>query len=158
MGTTLVLAVVWEDRLIVGHVGDSRLYLIRDQVPIQVTNDHSFVAEQVRIGAMTAEEAATSAMRNIILRSIGTGPDVEADVTEIPLQAGDVIVICSDGLSGHVSAEEIATYVAGSEAKIYGPSVAAHKLIDLANSRGGRDNITALIVEIVSIVPYESTL
>jgi protein phosphatase len=154
MGTTLTTAVLREDRLTVAHVGDSRAYIIRDGQARQLTHDHSLVAEQVRMGAITAEDAAISPLRNIILRSIGTGPQVEADFYEASMQAGDFLVLCSDGLTGHVSAEEIADYVASASARRRGPSMAAFRLVELANSRGGRDNITVLIVEIVAIHPY----
>lgn len=154
MGTTLTVAVLREDRLTVAHVGDSRAYIIRGGEARQLTHDHSLVAEQVRMGAITAEDAAVSPLRNIILRSIGTGPQVDVDFYEVSVQVGDYLVICSDGLTGHVSAEEIAEYVASPVARRRGPSMAAYRLVDLANIRGGRDNITVLIVEIAAIHPF----
>ncbi|MDR3711111.1 MAG: Stp1/IreP family PP2C-type Ser/Thr phosphatase [Capsulimonadaceae bacterium] len=154
MGTTLTVAVLREDRLTLAHVGDSRAYLVSGEHARQITHDHSLVAEQVRAGTITAEDAANSPLRNIILRSIGTGPIVEADFYEEIVHVGDVLVMCSDGLTGHVSEEEIAEYVGSPQARRRGPSMAAYRLVDLANSRGGRDNITVVIVEIASINPY----
>ncbi len=154
MGTTLTVGVIREDRLTVAHVGDSRAYLVRDGEPRQITHDHSLVAEQVRLGAMTMEDAASSPLRNIILRSIGTGPIVQADFYEERLQVGDYVVICSDGLTGHVAPQELADYVATPDARRRGPSLAAYRLVDLANSRGGRDNITVVVIEVTDISPY----
>ena len=154
MGTTLTVAVLREDRLTVAHVGDSRAYIIREGEARQLTHDHSLVAEQVRMGAITAEDAAVSPLRNIILRSIGTGPQVEADFYEAVVQVGDFLVICSDGLTGHVNAAEIAELVASPAARRRGPSLAAYRLVDLANTRGGRDNITVVIVEVTAIHPF----
>jgi protein phosphatase len=154
MGTTLTVAVLREDRITVAHVGDSRAYVIRDGDAHQVTHDHSLVAEQVRMGAISAEDAAMSPYRNIILRSIGTGPQVEVDFYETALHPGDYLVLCSDGLTGHVTPAEIAEYAASPTGRRCGPSLAAYRLVDLANSRGGRDNITVVIVEIAAIGPY----
>lgn len=154
MGTTLTVGVIREDRLTVAHVGDSRAYVIRDGEPRQLTHDHSLVAEQVRQGAMTLEDAANSPLRNIILRSIGTGPQVQPDFFEEIIQTGDIIVLCSDGLTGHVLPHEIVEIVATQEARRRGPSLAAYRLVDLANTRGGRDNITVVVVEVMGIHPY----
>jgi protein phosphatase len=143
MGTTLTAAVVAEDRVYVGQVGDSRAYLIRDGEARQVTFDHSWVAEQVRAGALTEEEAETSPYRNVITRSIGTQATVEPDVFVEEVKIGDIWVLCSDGLTGHVHAEEIRA-IASSQS----PTEAARQLIELANSRGGRDNITVFVFSV----------
>jgi serine/threonine protein phosphatase PrpC len=148
MGTTMTAAVVAEDRVYVGQVGDSRAYLIRDDAIRQVTFDHSWVAEQVRMGTLTAEEAETSPYRNVITRSIGTQPEVEPDVFVEEARAGDVWVLCSDGLTGHVQDEEIRLI-----ASTQPPTEAARQLIELANSRGGRDNITVLVFAIRDLIP-----
>jgi protein phosphatase len=156
MGTTLTVAVLREDRITIAHVGDSRAYLIRDGETRQITHDHSLVAEQVRQGAMTLEDAANSPLRNIILRSIGTGPQVQADFHEERVQPGDIFVLCSDGLTGHVAPHEIGDLAASPAARRRGPSLAAYRLVDLANSRGGRDNISVVIVEVMAVEPYIS--
>lgn len=155
MGTTLTLAVVIEDRVIVANVGDSRTYLIRDGHARQITRDHSWVAEQVRLGTMTAEEASLSPLRNVITRSIGTSPSVEPDFFEEELQTGDFLVLCSDGLTGHVDPEEIAERLNAEFTRAVGPSVAAMRLVELANARGGRDNISLIILYVRKVVPFE---
>jgi PPM family protein phosphatase len=153
MGTTLTAAVVLEDRVYVGQVGDSRAYLLRNGEIRQVTFDHSWVAEQVRAGALTEEEAESSPYRNVITRSIGTQPTVEPDVFIESATPGDTWVLCSDGLTGHVSAEEI-RLIASSQA----PAEAARQLIELANSRGGRDNITVFVFTIRDLLGWEGAM
>lgn len=146
MGTTLSAIFVKEDRVYVGQVGDSRAYLIRDGGIRQVSFDHSWVAEQVRAGVLTEEEAETSPYRNIITRSMGTGALIEPDVFVEEAHPGDIWVLCSDGLTGHVNADEI-RLVASTQL----PCETARQLIELANSRGGRDNITVLCLHIVDV-------
>jgi len=149
MGTTLTCVVVREDMLTVAQVGDSRGYLLRDGQISQITEDHSWVAEQVRIGAMSLEEAQASPFRNIITRSIGTSSTVEPDITTHELHVGDNVILCSDGLSGHLDPLEIAQV-----ASEHSPSIAAMRLVEEANERGGRDNITVLILSIRALSPY----
>lgn len=148
MGTTLTAAIVREDRLTLAQVGDSRAYLVRDGSATQLTEDHSWVAEQVRQGVMTVQEAQGSPFRNIITRSIGTASTVESDITSHALQPGDRLVLCSDGLTAHLEPEEIAAVV-----QEHSPSVAALRLVDAANERGGRDNITVLVLSVRALVP-----
>lgn len=150
MGTTLTAAVVRDDKLVIAQVGDSRAYLLRGGAISQMTEDHSWVAEQVRMGTMTLAEAQVSPFRNIITRSMGTAPQVEPDIFTHDLQEGDTVVLCSDGLSGHLEPPEILA-VAGS----YSPSVAALTLIDAANARGGRDNITAVVLSVRGLTPWQ---
>lgn len=151
MGTTLTAAVVVEDRVYIGQVGDSRAYLLRDGGIRQVTFDHSWVAEQVRAGVLTPEEAETSPYRNVITRSIGTQPAVEPDVFEEEARVGDIWVLCSDGLTGHVHEDEIRLI-----ASTQPPTEAARQLIELANSRGGRDNITVFVFSIRDMLGIEA--
>jgi len=150
MGTTLTAIVVREDRVTLAQVGDSRAYLLRGGVLTQLTEDHSWVAEQVRLGTMTLAEAQVSPFRNIITRSIGTAATVEADVFTHEIQAGDTFLLCSDGLTGHLEPEELQAVL-----QQHGPSVAALALVEAANERGGRDNITALILSVRALTPYE---
>ena len=152
MGTTLTAAVLCEDTLMIAQVGDSRAYLLRGGTISQITDDHSWVAEQVRLGAMTLAEAQVSPFRNIITRSVGTAATVEPDIFTQPLQAGDSIVLCSDGLTGHLDPEEIQMLV-----QDHSPSAAAMLLVEAANERGGRDNITALILSIRGFSPYDGS-
>jgi len=151
MGTTLTAVIVREDMLTVVQVGDSRAYLVRDEEITQITEDHSWVSEQVRNGSMTLEEAQASPFRNIITRSIGTSSSVEADITTHPLQEDDIIIMCSDGLSGHLDISEIRNAVLE-----HSPSIAATRLIEEANERGGRDNITVLVISVRELKSYES--
>lgn len=152
MGTTMTVAVVRDDQLTIAQVGDSRAYLLRDDQITQITQDHSWVAEQVRSGAMSVDEAQSSPFRNIITRSVGTAQTVEADLTTQAMQAGDTVLLCSDGLTGHVSPEGIAAVL-----REYTPSAAASRLIEEANANGGRDNITVVVLSIRNIAPYSET-
>lgn len=149
MGTTLTCAVIREGELTVAQVGDSRLYLLRDGVPRQVTEDHSWVAEQVRKGALDAETASRSPFRNVITRSLGAEPDVKVDLFHEALQPGDLLLLCSDGLTGQVPDGQIAAIAACNA-----PSVACMELIDAACASGGRDNITVAIIRVDGIEPY----
>lgn len=148
MGTTLVallLGVAPEcHTALVAHAGDSRCYLLRGGKLHRVTQDHSLVDEQIRIGAMTEEEAERSPLRSVITRAIGTQPSVTEDVVEIETETGDVFLLCSDGLTREVDEDGIARILnAGSDAER-----AAEALIDAANEAGGRDNVTCLIVRL----------
>ncbi|MFZ1596913.1 MAG: Stp1/IreP family PP2C-type Ser/Thr phosphatase [Anaerolineae bacterium] len=141
MGTTVAMAVVRNQEIFISNVGDSRVYLIRSGQISQVTRDHSWVEEQVRAGVLTPEQAHSHPQRNIITRALGTGPSVEPEFYTGAMQLGDILVLCSDGLTGHVADAEI-LLLAGENP----PRVAAQRLIELANERGGSDNITALVV------------
>lgn len=150
MGTTLTCAVLREDDLYIGQVGDSRAYLFREGELRQITEDHSWVAEQVKRGAMTAEEAESSPFRNLITRSLGTMPEVEVDVFHEKVQEEDMILLCSDGLSGMLSDAEIAETLANRS-----PSFSTLMLVERANEAGGRDNITAVVLQVGAIEPFE---
>ena len=141
MGTTAV-AMLFDttSEAWVAHVGDSRCYRLRDGVMLQLTDDHSVVGELVRRGQLTAEEARVHPQSNEILRAIGTQPDVVVDVQSVDVRPGDRYLLCSDGLSGMVTDDEIAE-VLGSQ----GPEEAVRTLIDKANEAGGTDNITVQI-------------
>lgn len=146
MGTTCTAAVIRDNELYIAHVGDSRAYLIRDGELRQVTEDHSWVAEQAKRGALTEEEAAMSPFRNVITRSLGASAEVEPDVYREELRKGDVLILCSDGLSGCVDDAEILEIAGG-----HGPSLAALKLVQRANELGGGDNITVVIMGIRNV-------
>jgi serine/threonine protein phosphatase PrpC len=147
MGTTLTAVAVRGDSAYIIQVGDSRAYLVRGGRIRQVTEDHSWVAEQVRRGAMAPEEAQYSPFRNVITRSLGNMPTVEPDILAEDIKPGDVFVLCSDGLSGNLTETDIRDIVTGKA-----PSQAAMELVDTANERGGNDNITTVIVAIKDIV------
>ena len=147
MGTTLVCAVLWGDTLTLAHVGDSRAYLLREGERVRpLTTDHSWVEEQVRRGALSRAEAEASPYRNIILRSIGMGDGMDADVVCEKVFPGDTVLLASDGLTGYLDGDPLAAFLAGKS-----PSRAALDLIDAANDAGGKDNITALILRIDSL-------
>lgn len=141
MATTLVAAAVRGRELVVAHVGDSRAYLARAGRVWLLTRDHSWVTEMVARGALTPAEAARHPYRHVISRSIGTRPDVHVDVRRLRVSPDDTLVLCTDGLSDLVTPAEIGWVVSTSA-----PQHATRRLIELANQRGGRDNISALVV------------
>lgn len=150
MGTTFTGAILHEEYLIAAQVGDSRLYLFRDGEIRQITQDHSWVAEQIRLGVLDPESAARSPFRNVITRSLGAQESVEVDLCREKIRPGDVILLCSDGLTGHLDDQEIALL-----ARRSAPSVACMELIDAANDRGGRDNITVLIIRVDAVKRFD---
>lgn len=142
MGTTVVAMTVTDSRVAIAHVGDSRAYLLRNGHFEQLTQDHSWIEEQVRAGLMTRDQALFAKGRNLLTRAIGQDAIVKVDLDEVELQGGDRLLLCSDGLYGMVADEEIAalTSVAGS------PEAACRELVACANGRGGRDNISVILV------------
>ncbi len=141
MGTTVTTIMFHGPRCYVGHVGDSRLYRLRDGVFEQLTEDHSLVAEQVKAGFITAEEAHFSRFRNIITRSVGFESQVEADTFSADVRPGDVFLMCSDGLTGMVSDDDIEHVLKHSRMR-----EAADLLVAMANRAGGEDNITVVLM------------
>ena len=146
MGATLTAMWIDGNALSVAHVGDSRAYLLRSGMLQQLTSDHSLVAEQVRRGIISATEAEQSDMQSVLLRALGTQPQVEVDSEEQELFQRDVLLLCSDGLTRMVTEPEIA----GTLQAEPDPTRAAEKLIALANERGGVDNITVIVVRVGS--------
>lgn len=144
MGTTATLAFIRGRRALLAHVGDSRAYLIdgEEKWITQVTSDHSFVEALVMAGHITPEQAIDHPMRNVLYRALGQTPDTTADLYNRYLKPGDRIVLCSDGLTRHVTPEEIARLVL----KDRNPEAATQRLIDLANRRGGEDNISVVVI------------
>lgn len=145
MGTTLVVATVIDSTLYFANVGDSRLYLINDKIR-QLSKDHSLVEEMVRLGGIKAEEAKHHPDKNIITRAMGVKEDVEADIYEYRLKKGDLILMCTDGLSNMVEDEDMFNLIKGSRDIVE----AVLMLIDQANSNGGRDNIGVVMAEPLS--------
>lgn len=142
MGTTLVAATVIGRRLYVANVGDSRLYIVDGGIR-QVTRDHSYVAEMVRLGKVDARLARVHPDKNIITRAVGAAEDVEADFFEVELTEGERIVLCTDGLTNMVE-DSVIREVVAADAAI---EERAQELVALANRNGGRDNITVMIIE-----------
>ena len=140
MGTTATVAGVLGDSVDLAQVGDSRAYLVRAGVAQQITKDQSLMQKLVEAGELTPEEAEQSERRNIILQALGPEPNIKVDLTAQQLRRGDILVLCSDGLSGQVRAEEIATVVTEEKDLV----MACKRLIDRANDVGGPDNITVI--------------
>jgi protein phosphatase len=155
MGTTMTVALVGDDRVVIGHVGDSRAYLIRNGKLEQLTEDHSLVAELVRSGKLSPEEAEAHPQRSVITRALGTDPDVDVDTFSIETRPGDLFLICSDGLTSMVDDETILSEVARNRDNLQG---AAKALVRAANKGGGEDNITVVFFEIGSDGDTERTI
>jgi PPM family protein phosphatase len=145
MGTTMTVALVEGDEVAIGHVGDSRAYLIRDGRLEQLTDDHSLVAELVRSGKLTPEEAETHPQRSVITRALGTEADVDVDTFSVRSAPGDLFLLCSDGLTSMVDDETILDAVERNRADL---EEAAKALINAANRGGGEDNITVVFFEV----------
>lgn len=142
MGATIVAVRITGSRLALAHVGDSRAYLLRANVLEQLTADHSLVAEQVRHGLMTHEQAATSELQSVLTRALGMEEDVEIDADEIELLPRDSVLLCSDGLTRMVSESEIA----GILEQAPNARMAAERLVQRANECGGHDNVTVIVI------------
>ena len=153
MGTTTTLVLVDEKAgtLTLGHVGDSRAYLIRDGALEQITADHSLVAEMVRTGRLTEQEAAVHPHRSVITRALGTEPTVEVDTQTIPIAPGDVVMLCSDGLSSMLTDTRIRQLALEDTA----PDVMCERLVEAANRAGGEDNVTVVVFELTEGEPPE---
>lgn len=143
MGTTITVGVVRDHNIYVANVGDSRAYLLRKDIFTRLTSDHSLVFELVQQGGISPEEAFQHPQRNVLTRALGTSPEVEVDIIEMELYQGDLLLFCTDGLSGLVREEEIATILKNNEF----PAVLG-KLLEAALERGGQDNISMVLVEI----------
>jgi protein phosphatase len=144
MGATIVAARITGKRLSLVHVGDSRAYLLRSNRLEQLTGDHSLVAEQVRRGLMTREQAAVSELQSVLTRALGTEESVEVDADEIELFPHDMFLLCSDGLTRMVPEDEIAGILAQAPAA----SIAAEQLVNRANEYGGQDNVTVVVIRL----------
>ncbi|WP_325344431.1 Stp1/IreP family PP2C-type Ser/Thr phosphatase [Xylophilus sp.] len=142
MGTTLVAACFHDNRLVLGHIGDSRGYRLRDGALDQITRDHSWLQEQVDAGIITAEQAAVSPNRNLVTRALGVEEAAQIEVHEHRVEPGDLYLLCSDGLPDMVDDDDIATILRA------GLSLedTARTLIDSANAQGGRDNISVVLI------------
>jgi PPM family protein phosphatase len=143
MGTTLVVGVFQQDRLVLGHIGDSRCYRLRGGEFLQITKDHSLLQEQLDAGLITPEQALTSTNKNLLTRALGVEDTVMLEVHEHRVESGDIYLMCSDGLSDMVSDAGIASIVAGGDLL----EQKARQLIVAANEGGGRDNISVLLTQ-----------
>ncbi|HXG76969.1 MAG TPA: Stp1/IreP family PP2C-type Ser/Thr phosphatase [Gaiellaceae bacterium] len=154
MGTTVTAALVDDETgtVAIGHVGDSRAYLLRDGSLEQLTTDHSLVAELVESGVLTPEEAERHPQRSAITRALGTEPTVEVDAFTVEARPGDLFLICSDGLSTMLSDEDVLAALAGAGGD---PARSAEALVAAANARGGEDNVTVVLFELLEGEPGE---
>ncbi len=144
MGTTLVVGVFHGSTLVLGHIGDSRCYRLRNGELTQITKDHSLLQEQIDAGLITPEQATTSTIKNLVTRALGVEDAVQLDITEHVVEPGDSYVMCSDGLSDMVDDAEIAS-ILGGESSL---EQRADSLVVAANEHGGRDNISVLLVQV----------
>ena len=142
MGTTVVAALLREELLAIAHVGDSRLYLVRNGTIQSLTTDHSWVAEQILKGFITEEEAERSPRKNIVTRALGVESSVDVELAEVPVKGGDMLLLCSDGLTRAVRPPDILHILSGSEDLLS----MSDRLITMANEAGGDDNTTVVIV------------
>ncbi len=152
MGTTLSALIIRGKTGVIAHIGDSRIYRVRFREVEQLTDDHSLVAQQVRDGLITQEEADNSPFKNVLLQAIGKGEKIEPQIKFIDLDVGDQFLLCSDGLSNYLKEDEIITILSEQDGERIVP-----RLIDSANSRGGSDNITAIVVRISSPEHFQPT-
>jgi protein phosphatase len=141
MGTTVTAALLLGGQLNLAHVGDSRGFLMRGSEIQQITVDHSLVAELVRNGGLTEAEASMHPQRNVLTRALGTEPLVAVDIWQGALEDGDALILCSDGVTRHLGVEDLKRTVMGNAS----PEEAAAALVDLANRRGGTDNLTVVV-------------
>ena len=154
MGTTLVAALFFDDRVAVAHVGDSRLYRLRDGTLSLLTHDHSLLQEQIDSGLLSAEEARHSLNRNLVTRALGVDPLVEVDLAEHLVLPDDLYLLCSDGLNDMVPDEEIALALQTLSGHL---ELAATQLVEMANDQGGRDNVSVILVKVRQAYPAPGT-
>lgn len=144
MGTTLVMGVFQDNRLVLGHIGDSRCYRLRGQELVQITKDHSLLQEQIDAGLMTPQQALTALNRNLITRALGVDDDVLLEINEHRVEPGDIYLMCSDGLSDMVGDEDIAAILSQVRPTAEQKNQA---LVEAAKRGGGRDNISVVLVQ-----------
>jgi serine/threonine protein phosphatase PrpC len=142
MGTTLTMAVIIGSKVTVAHVGDSRLYMAHNDTMQQMTQDHSYIEELIKNGTLTREEAERHPRKHVITRAIGSSRDLEIDILDFEAQEGDVLLLCTDGLTNMICENEIYNIIKDSE-----PQKACEQLIEAAKSKGGEDNITVIVYQ-----------
>jgi protein phosphatase len=155
MGTTVVATIFHDDRVTVAHIGDSRLYRLRNDEFSPVTRDHSLLQEQIDAGLITPEQARTSHNKNLVTRALGVDPAVEAEIHEYHVNAGDIYLLCSDGLNDMVSDDDIAMTLRMLSSNL---ELCAMQLVQLANDNGGRDNVSVILVKVRQAYPVSRGL
>lgn len=152
MGTTLVVGLFTNNKLLVGHIGDSRMYRYRQEQLLQITEDHSLLQEQIKSGLITAEQAKYSANKNLVTRALGIDPEVDLELNEFDVEVDDIYLLCSDGLSDLVEDEVIQHTLNMLSSDL---TETAHKLVQLANDNGGKDNISVILVRVKKSFEYK---
>ena len=150
MGTTLVVALFYDNKVTVAHIGDSRLYLMRDDVFRQVTKDHSLLQEQIDSGLITPAQAKMSANKNLVTRALGIDPAVEPEIHDYDALPGDIYLLCSDGLCDMVSDEDIGMALQALGANL---KLCTQQLVQMANDNGGRDNVSVILIRVAKQYP-----
>lgn len=150
MGTTLVVCLFYDNRVLVAHLGDSRLYMLREGKFKQVTRDHSLLQEQIDSGIITAEQAKKAAHKNLVTKALGIDPTVEPEIHEYGTKPGDVYLLCSDGLCDMVEDEDIGMTLQALGGNL---KLAAQQLVQMANDNGGRDNVSVILVRVLREYP-----
>ncbi len=153
MGTTLTVAVFLKDKFYIGHIGDSRAYLLRDDKLVQLTEDHSLVAQMVKEGAISPQQAEIHPQRSVLTRALGTEPSVQIDISASEIEPRDRILLCTDGLTAMLSDPEIKELLS----EPAGPQSICKDLVDSANDRGGSDNTTVIVLEIDKYITTEAS-
>jgi protein phosphatase len=154
MGTTLVVGLFTNNKLLVGHIGDSRMYRLRNQVLSQITTDHSLLQEQIKAGLITAEQAKYSTNKNLVTRALGIDPEVELELNEYDVEMGDIYLLCSDGLSDLVEDGTIQSTLNALSSNL---TDTVHALVQMANDNGGKDNISVILVKVNKSFEYKRT-
>lgn len=150
MGTTLVTALFYNNRVSVAHIGDSRMYRLRGEAFDQITRDHSLLQEQIESGMITKEEARVSQNKNLVTRAMGIDPEVEPEIKTYEVRPGDVYLLCSDGLNDMVEDGEIRLTLATLQSNL---TLAVGQLVQMANDNGGRDNVSVILVKVKGDFP-----
>jgi protein phosphatase len=150
MGTTLVVALFYDNFMSVAHIGDSRLYRLRGETMEQVTRDHSLLQEQIDSGIITPEQAKKAAHKNLVTKALGIDPTVEPELHEYPTKPGDIYLLCSDGLCDMVEDDDIGMTLQALGANL---KLCAQQLVQMANDNGGRDNVSVILVRVLREYP-----
>ena len=150
MGTTLIVCLFYDNKVMVGHLGDSRVYMMRDGKFSQVTRDHSLLQEQIDSGLITAEQAKTAAHKHLVTKALGIDWTVEPEIHEYEVKVGDIYLLCSDGLCDMVSDEDIGMTLSMLGANL---KLATQQLVQMANDNGGRDNVSVILVRVLKEYP-----
>lgn len=146
MGTTLVTALFTNNKVLVGHIGDSRLYRLRGERLEQLTEDHSLLQEQLSSGLITPEQAKMSNNKNLVTRAVGIDPEVELELHEYDVETGDIYLLCSDGLTDLVEDDDIQATLIGLGSNL---QLAASQMVQMANDNGGKDNISVILAKVL---------